>query len=398
MSGTSYDQSASHQMQTYKPAKVTFVRGEGARLFDSSGKGYLDFLSGIAVTSLGHCHRTVSDALVNQAGKLWHVSNLFHNELAEDVAGTINRLIARDGLAGKVFFTNSGAEANECAIKLARRFGNGNRFFVVSADGSFHGRTMATLAATGQPSKQAPFQPLPTGFSQVPYGDVAALGNALAETRAIAVLLEPLLGEGGVVEPPGDYFASVRKLCDANGALLMMDEIQTGLGRTGKWFGFDLYGITPDVVTLAKALGNGAPIGACWARTEIAAAFQPGDHGTTFGGQPLALSASQATLATMESIDAPNTAFELGSRITSGLVGIPGVAGVRGRGLLLGVVLEPGIDAQGVVAASLELGLVVNSPVETVLRLAPPFVLDHHDVDEAISILASAIGQVRSRN
>ncbi|HEY6425611.1 MAG TPA: aminotransferase class III-fold pyridoxal phosphate-dependent enzyme, partial [Acidimicrobiales bacterium] len=280
-------------MRTYAEPPATFVRGEGTRLFDADGTQYLDFITGLAVVSLGHSHPDVAAAVAEQARTLSHVSNLYGNTLAPEVARTIDRLVngGTGEAGGQVFFANSGAEANECALKLARRWAGGGRHVVISTDNAFHGRTLATLTATGQPEKQAPFLPLPEGFVHVPYDDVAALDKALDADTVAAVLLEPIQGEGGVVVPSSDYLGAVRALCTERNALLMLDEIQTGLGRTGHWFAFQAQGLEPDVVTMAKALGNGMPVGACWARAEVAAAFGPGDHGSTFGGQPLAMAA-----------------------------------------------------------------------------------------------------------
>ena len=260
-------------MTTYPPPPVTFVRGRGSRLYDSEGRAYLDFLSGLAVTSLGHAHPVVAEALANQAVTLLHVSNLFGNNVGPEVAATIDRLI---GGGGRVFLCNSGAEANECALKLARRWAGRGRHGVVSAYGSFHGRTLATLHATGQPQKHEAFQPLPEGFRHVAWGDFDALAAAVDPERVGSVLLEPVQGEGGVNMPPPGYLEAVGRLCRERGVLLILDEVQTGLGRTGRWFGFQHFGLEPDVVTLAKALGNGVPIGACWARADVAAAFRPG--------------------------------------------------------------------------------------------------------------------------
>ncbi len=297
---------AEHVMQTYGRLPVAFVRGEGTKLWDSEGKEYLDFLGGLAVTSLGHANPAVADALAEQARTLLHVSNLYFNEWQPQVAAILDGLL---GGGGAVFFSNSGAEANECAIKLARRYGQAHggpeRFHVLSAWGSFHGRTLTTLAATGQPQKQETFQPLPVGFRQVVFGDLDELARAMDE-RVCAVMLEPVQGEGGVQPCPPGYLEAVRALCDEREALLIVDEVQTGLGRTGKWFGFQhAAGVTPDIVTMAKALGNGVPIGACWARDDVAAAFKPGDHATTYGGQPLAARAAFAVLEQMTTLDVP---------------------------------------------------------------------------------------------
>jgi predicted acetylornithine/succinylornithine family transaminase len=379
-------------MATYAPAPVRFVSGRGTELFDDEGRRYLDFLAGIAVVSLGHANPRVTEAISSQAARLVHVSNLFFNELAERLASDLDRLIGDGSPAGgQVFFANSGAEANECAVKLARRAGGRDRHVVISALGSFHGRTLATLAATGQPKKHEAFQPLPEGFRSVAYGDLAALEEAADPGSVAAVLLEAIEGEAGVVVPPPGYLAAVRRLCDERGLLLLLDEVQTGLGRTGRWFAFQHEAIRPDVVTIAKALGNGMPIGACWARRETAAAFLPGDHGSTFGGQPLACAAALATLAELEAIDAPGLAMRTGLYLAQRLESLAGVATVRGRGLLLGAVLEPGLDAAAITAAALEEGLVVNAPVPGVLRLAPPLNVSVAEVDEAIAILARVL-------
>ena len=379
-------------MPTYRPAPVEFVSGEGCRLTDIDGKTYLDFLSGIAVTSLGHAHPGVRDAVSDQLGRLLHVSNLFRSGLNEEVAGTIDMLIG-DGQSagGKVFFTNSGAESNECAIKLARRYGGPGRHVVVSAYGSFHGRTLATLHATGQPTKHEPFAPMPEGFRHVEYGDLRALDHALDASVVTAVLLECIEGEGGVITPPPGYLKAVRDLCDDRNILMMLDEVQTGLGRTGRWFAFQHEQIVPDVVTLAKALGNGMPVGACWAKAEVAAAFAPGDHGTTYGGQPLAMSAVRATLKALIEIDAPRLAREQGTYLRSLVERIPGVTSVRGAGLLLGVVLDDGIDAIKVVSEALERGLVLNSPAPGVIRLAPPLIVTPAECSEAAAIMELSI-------
>ena len=382
----------SHLMATYRPAPVSFVSGQGCHLYDDEGREYLDFLCGLSVTSLGHAHPAVRDAIAKQAGTLLHVSNLFGSKLNEEVASLIDQLVG-DGTApgGKVFFANSGAEANECAIKLARRFGGRGRFVVVSAYGSFHGRTLATLHATGQPSRHELFAPLPEGFRHVAFGDVDAMGKA-ADPRVVAgVLLEVIEGEGGVIPAPPGYVRAVREICDARGILFMIDEIQTGLGRTGRWFAFQDEGVVPDVVTCAKALGNGMPVGACWARAEIADVFAPGDHGSTFGGQPLAMSAAKATLQTMMSLDAPSLARAAGTVLADGLALLPGVASVRGRGLLLGAVLDEGIDASRVVASALSKGLIINSPVPKVLRIAPPLIVTEQEIKEALSLLQGVL-------
>jgi acetylornithine/N-succinyldiaminopimelate aminotransferase len=383
---------AEYVMGTYGRLPVAFVRGEGTRLWDADGKQYLDFLGGLAVTSLGHAHPAVADALATQARTLLHVSNLYYTEPQPQLAQRLDALL---GGGGKVFFANSGAEANECAIKLARRHGQTHggpeRYHVVSAYGSFHGRTLTTLAATGQPQKQEVFQPLPSGFRQVPFADSGALAAALDE-RVCAVLLEPIQGEGGVNPAPPGYLEQVREWCDEREALFIIDEVQTGLGRTGRWFGFEhADGVRPDVVTLAKALGNGVPIGACWARTDVAAAFRPGDHATTFGGQPLAAAAALAVIDVMEAEDVPTRAANAGERLSKALLGLPRVVDVRGPGLLIAAELEPGVDASAVARACVDAGLVLNAVTPSALRVAPSLLVSDDDIDDAIRILESVL-------
>jgi acetylornithine/succinyldiaminopimelate/putrescine aminotransferase len=293
------------------------------------------------------------------------------------------------GGGGKVFFGNSGAEANECAIKLARKWAGHGRHVVISAYGSFHGRTLATLHATGQPAKHEAFQPLPEGFRHVAWRDISALERAMAPEVA-AVLLETVQGEGGVWPAGEEYFKAVRTLCDERGVLLVVDEIQTGLGRTGRWWGYEHYGVQPDVVTVAKALGNGVPIGACWARDDVASAFMPGDHGSTFGGQPLAASAARATLAVMEAEDVPALAAARGDYLEKKLTVLAGVSSVRGLGLLLGVELAQA-DAVGVAARCLGRGLIVNAVTASALRLAPSLLVSEAEIDEAVAALAGAL-------
>ena len=393
---TSYEElrdlDAAHVMQTYGRQPVAFVRGAGCLLWDAEGRRYLDFLSGLAVTSLGHSHPEVAAAIADQSNTLLHVSNLYYNDLQPRLAA---RLDARLGGGGRVFFANSGAEANECAIKLARRYGQVNggakRHEVLAAYGSFHGRTLATLAATGQPEKHEPFQPLPSGFRHVPFGDVGALTSALDE-RICAVLLEPVQGEGGVLPAPPGYLEAVRRACDEREALMIVDEVQTGLGRTGRWFGFEhAPGVQPDIVTLAKALGNGVPIGACWARADVAAAFAPGQHASTFGGQPLAARAALAVLDVMEREDVPARAQRAGALITEQLATVPGIAGVRGVGLLLGVELADGVSAGDIASRCLSAGLVVNAVTPTALRLAPSLLVTDAEITEAVSVLATVL-------
>ena len=374
-------------MNTYPPHAVTFVRGEGSYLFDETGKRYLDFLSGLAVTSLGHAHPAVADAVAEQARTLLHVSNLYGTEPGPEVAATLDRLIGGGG--GKVFFCNSGAEANEAAIKLARKWGGHGKFVVVSAYGSFHGRTLATLHATGQPQKHEVFQPLPEGFRHVAWDDLEAL-EASIDPSVTGILLEPVQGEGGVNPATAEYFQGVRRLCDERGLVFLVDEVQTGLGRTGEWFGFQHFGVQPDIVSMAKALGNGVPIGACWARDDVASAFVPGDHATTYGGQPLATAAARAVLRTMEAEDVPSRARSAGKRLTDALIGLPGVTGVRGLGLLLAAELAEPV-AKDVAARSLDAGLVVNAVTDNALRLAPSLLVSDDEIDQAAALLGQVL-------
>jgi acetylornithine/N-succinyldiaminopimelate aminotransferase len=376
-------------MPTYPAPAVTFVRGEGAVLWDDRGRRYLDFLAGVGVTSLGHANPAVAAAVAEQAATLVHVSNLFATTVGPEVAATLDRLIG--GPAGKVFFANSGAEANECALKLARKWGGRGRHVVVSAYGSFHGRTLATLHATGQPQKHEAFQPLPEGFRHVAWSDLAALEAAMRPDVA-AVILECVQGEGGVRVPDDGYLPGVRRLCDERGVLLILDEVQTGLGRTGRWFAFQHAGIEPDVVTVAKALGNGVPIGACWARDDVADAFAPGDHATTFGGQPLAASAARAVLAEMERLDVPSLAAAAGERLAKGLESLGAVASVRGRGLLLAAELTAPGTAGDAAARALEAGLVVNAVTDSALRLEPSLLVTDDEIDEAVAVLGEVLG------
>lgn len=377
-------------MSTYPPAPVTFVRGEGSWLYDDTGRAYLDLLSGLAVTSLGHSHPDVADALAEQARTLLHVSNLFGTVPGPQVAATLDRLL---GGGGQVFFANSGAEANECAIKLARRWAGApaGRYKVVSALGSFHGRTLATLHATGQPAKHEPFQPLPDGFVHVAWADLDALAAAIDPSVA-AVLLEPVQGEGGVNPATVEYFRGVRDLCDERGVLFMVDEVQTGLGRCGAWFAHQHFGVVPDVVTMAKALGNGVPIGACWARADVAAAFEPGDHATTYGGQPLATAAARAVLAVMEDRDVPARARHIGEVVASELTAAPGVLDVRGLGALIAV--EVAVDARQLCSELLGRGVVVNAVTPTALRLAPSLLIDDAELRSGTSSIAETVAEI----
>ena len=385
-------------MTTYGPRRVTFVRGEGSFLWDDDGERYLDLLSGIAVTSLGHAHPEVAEAISEQAHRLLHVSNLFGSEHQAPVARALDDLVRSEAPEvgpGQVFFCNSGAEANECALKLARKWGGRGRHVVVSAFGSFHGRTLATLHATGQPAKHEAFQPLPEGFRHVAWNDLADLERSL-DTQVAAVLLEPVQGEGGVDPATVEYFAGVRELCDERGVLMIVDEVQCGLGRTGRWFGFQHFGVLPDVVTVAKALGNGMPIGACWARSGVASTFEPGDHGTTFGGQPLAASAARRVLEIMVRDDVPARARRAGALLGERLGALDEVISVRGLGLLLAVELDTsslGRDAKAIAEELLDRGVVVNAVTPTALRLAPSLLLTDDEIDLAVDAIQATLTQ-----
>ena len=397
--GDSRERWAGALMGNYGVPPLTFVRGAGTELFDDTGRRYLDFLCGLAVTGLGHAHPRVAAAVAEQASTLLHVSNLFVTEPQLEVAERLDALVRAgtdQDTPGRVLFQNSGAEANEAALKLARKYHGRGRHGVLAAFRSFHGRTFATLAATGQPEKHEPFQPLPEGFRHAAWNDVAAFEAAL-DPSVGAILLEPLQGEGGVNPADVEFLRGVRRLCDERGILLVMDEIQTGLGRTGAWFGFHHAGIRADIVTVAKALGNGVPIGAVWATAEVASAFGPGDHGSTFAGQPLAAAAAREVLRVMEEIDVPLLARERGAELTALLESVPGVAGVRGLGLLLAAELRPealnGRTAAEVARACLDAGLVVNGVTSTALRLAPPFTVSGDELVEGVGILAGVMAE-----
>ena len=383
-------------MSTYNRLDVIFERGDGAQLWDAEGRRYLDALSGIAVTGLGHAHPAVTEALCLQAGTLVHTSNLYRIEHQEALSEKLARL---SGLT-HTFFCNSGAEANEAALKLARRYGNDrdiNEPVVIAADGSFHGRTMATLSATGNPKVHAGFEPLVSGFEHVPFGDLAALERQLANNdQAVAVFLEPIQGEGGIVVPPDGYLRGVRELCDAHGALMMLDEIQTGMCRTGTWFAFQAEKITPDVITLAKGLGNGVPIGACLARGAAAEVLQPGTHGSTFGGNPLATRAALAVVDTMEQESIAERAAAMGQhcfeQFSSRLGKTSVVKEIRGRGMMLGIELNK--PCAELVGKALEQGLLINVTADSVVRLLPPLIMSDDELGEMVNIVCQLIEQL----
>ena len=382
-------------MGNYAVPSVTFVQGSGTELFDTEGRRYLDFLCGLAVTSLGHSHPRVAAVLAEQSRTLLHTSNLFATEPQLEVALRLDALVRSGvGQPGRVLFQNSGAEAIEAALKLARKYHGPGRHGVVSAWRSFHGRTLAALAATGQPEKHEPFQPLPEGFRLAAWNDLEAFAAAVDPTVG-AILVEPLQGEGGVNPADPGFLEGLRDLCDERSLLLIVDEVQTGLGRTGEWFGHHHAGIRADIVTVAKALGNGVPIGAVWATAEVAAAFKPGDHGSTFAGQPLAATAAREGLRVLTEIDAPSLAAQRGAELVTALHGLDSVESVRGLGLLLGVELTAaclqGRTAADVARACLDAGLIVNGVTSTALRLAPPLTITPAEIIEGVAILASVL-------
>jgi acetylornithine/N-succinyldiaminopimelate aminotransferase len=361
-------------MNTFGPPKLTLVRVEGAHVWDSDGKEYVDLLGGIAVNALGHAHAALVEAVTDQLRTLGHVSNFFASGPQIDLAETLLRLL--DAGPGKVFLTNSGAEANEAALKLTRRTG---RTHLVAAEGSFHGRTMGALALTSKEAYRQPFEPLPGDVSFVPYGDSAALAATVTDQTA-AIVLEPIQGEAGVVLPHDGYLAAARSVADEHGALLWLDEVQTGMGRTGAWFAHHDTGARPDVVTLAKGLGGGFPIGACVGVGAAGELLQPGNHGTTFGGNPVACAAALAVIRTIEDEGLLDHVTVLGQKLRDGLAADPRVTEVRGAGLLIGLDLTEDVS-RAVVASALEVGFILNDPTPRRVRLAPPLVLTEDDAN-----------------
>lgn len=368
-------------MKNYGTPPVALVSGAGAVVTDADGKEYLDLLGGIAVNSLGHAHPAIIEAVTTQLQTLGHVSNLY---ISAPVVELAERLVDKFGQPARVFFCNSGAEANEAAFKLARRTG---RPEIIAADKAFHGRTMGALAMTGQPAKRAPFEPMPPGVRFVPYGDVEALDAAVTEQTA-AVILEPILGESGVVVPPPGYLAAARRITAERGALLILDEVQTGISRTGTFFAHQQAGVLPDVMTLAKGLGGGLPIGACLATGPAADLFEPGQHGTTFGGNPVSAAAALAVLRTIENESISEHVAAVGKTIATGIeaLGHPQISHVRGAGLLLGVVLTSEIAAKAETAAR-DAGYLINAPAPDVLRLAPPLILSEQQATGFVAAL-----------
>lgn len=382
-----------HLMNTYNRQPVAFVRGEGAYLWDETGKRYLDAVAGVAVNALGHGHPKLVKAVSEQAASLIHSSNLYRVLRQEELA---DKLCALSGM-DKAFFCNSGCEANEAAIKLARLYGHGKGIEVptiIVMEKAFHGRTMATLTATGSRKIQAGFEPLLSGFARVPFNDLEAIRHVAEHNKSVvAVLIEVVQGEGGINVLPSEYLAELRKICDVHGWLLMLDEVQTGIGRTGTWFGFQHSGVMPDVMALAKGLGSGVPIGACLARGAAAEVFTPGSHGSTFGGNPLACAAALATLQTIEEEKLLDNARVRGEAIRSGLraalVGVHGVVDIRGEGMMIGIELDR--PCGELVAVARDVGVLINVTSDTVIRLVPPLIYGAAEVDTLVTAVSGIV-------
>ncbi|MBK1788561.1 acetylornithine transaminase [Prauserella cavernicola] len=381
-------------MNNYGTPQLTLERGEGAVVWDADGNRYLDLLTGIAVNALGHAHPAVVEAVTTQISTIGHTSNLYINEPALKLAERLLDLSGVDG-AGKVLFCNSGAEAVEAALKLTRRTG---RTKVIATEGGFHGRTMGALALTGQAGKRTPFEPLVPGVEHIPFGDVAAL-EAAVDGDTAAFVVEPVQGENGVVVPPEGYLQAARAITAKHGALLVVDEVQTGIGRLGSWFGYQQAGIVPDVVTLAKGLGGGLPLGACIAMGEAAELFEPGQHGTTFGGNPVCCAAGLAVLGTIASDGLLEHVSGLGKEIAAGVERLdhPLIGGVRGSGLLIGILLRERVSAQ-VAAAAQRAGLLINPIQPDVIRLAPPLIFGNEQADEFLTALPGALDSTTTKD
>ena len=379
--------------RTYARIPIALVRGRGTKVWDADGKEYLDFLAGIAVNSLGHCHPAIVRAIREQSKKLLHVSNLYHILPQSELA----RELCHHSFAERVFFCNSGAEANEAAIKLVRRYGLeklGGKYEILSTHNSFHGRTLATLTATGQEKIRAGYDPLPTGFRQVPYNDLAAIEEAIDEKKTAAILVEPIQAEGGVNVPDEAYMRGLRELCDQRGILLIFDEVQTGMGRTGTLFGYEHFAIKPDIMTLAKALGGGLPLGAMLAREEIATSFGPGSHASTFGGNPVACSAGLVVMQTLLG-GALKNCLKMGQYFVKGLEALQKrfsfIREVRGKGLMIGMELE--IEGSKVADSCMQEGLLLNCTAYKVLRFVPPLTIKRNEIDLGLDILEKVLAR-----
>jgi acetylornithine/N-succinyldiaminopimelate aminotransferase len=376
-------------MPTYRRAPVEFVRGQGARLWDSEGREYLDFLAGISVCSVGHCHPAVVEAVREQAGTLMHVSNLYDSAPGAELA----KRLCEPSLGGRAFLCNSGTEANECAIKLARKHAHRRGIEapeIVVLEGAFHGRTMGSLSATPGLSSNPSFAPYLPGFVSVPRDDAAALRAAVGE-RTAAVMLEPIQGEAGVHVIPDEVITAARESCDRAGALLVLDEIQTGMGRTGSLWAYEQLGLRPDLLTTAKALGGGLPMGACVSTPELGDVLEPGDHGSTFAGGPLVATAALAAFDLLDDPELLGRVRDLGAQLAEGLGELDRVAEVRGRGLMIGVGLAEGIEASELGARLLQAGLIVNAPDPSTLRLLPPLIVSEREIEEALELIRRAL-------
>jgi acetylornithine/N-succinyldiaminopimelate aminotransferase len=381
-------------VNTYARYPIALVRGKGVRVWDADGKEYLDFLAGIAVNSLGHCHPVIVRAIQQQSRKLLHVSNLYHIPPQSELA----RELCENSFADRAFFCNSGAEANEAAIKLARRYGGehaNGRYEILTAHNSFHGRTLATLTATGQEKVRAGYDPLPDGFRQIPYNDLSAAENAIDEKKTIGILIEPIQGEGGINVADEGYMRGLRELCDRRGLLLIFDEVQTGMGRTGKLFGYEHFGVTPDIMTLAKAVGGGLPLGAMLAREDVAKSFVPGSHASTFGGNPLACSVGIAVIHTLLKRGILRNCVDMSKHFVEGLENLRNrfsfLRNVRGKGLLLGLELE--VDGTKIVEQCMQEGLLLNCTASKVLRFVPPLTITASEIDEGLAILEKVLAR-----
>ena len=370
-----------HLLKNYSRLPVNFAAGNGVYLYDDKGKEYLDFLCGIAVTSFGHAHPEITATAESQLQKFWHVSNLFDSSGQKELA---QKLYNRSALKYS-FFCNSGTEANEAAIKFARRWGNG-KFQIISALGSFHGRTYGSLSATGQFNLWQGFYPLAPGFIHVPFGDIEAIENNFNK-NVVAIILEPIQGEKGIIVPPDGYLKAVQKFCDENEILLILDEVQTGIGRTGKFFAYEYEDIKPDIVTLAKGIANGIPLGVTLCSKKVAEAIKPGDHGSTFGGNPIAVAAANKVLDLINE-DLLNNNFSMGKLIRENIssLNIQQIKDVRGKGLLIGVELEESLSAKEVAAKLLENEILVGTSGNNVLRILPPFIIQMEHIDRFLSI------------
>jgi len=374
-------------LNNYGTPSIELVSGKGSFVTDIDGKSYLDFLAGIATNVLGHAHPAVVKAVTKQVATLGHVSNFYAHPNGLELAEKLQKMTGDK--SARIFFCNSGAEANEAALKLSRKTG---KYKIVATQEAFHGRTMGALSLTGQPSKRNPFKPLLKGVKHVPFGDSLAMKRAISKKTAM-VIVEPIMGEAGVIVPPADYLTNLREYCDRSGALLVIDCVQTGMGRTGDWFGYEYSGITPDVITLAKGLGGGLPLGAMIALGQAAHLFEAGDHGTTFGGNPIATAAGLAVISTIEKEKILKNVDAVGEYLFTELALIPGVIEVRGAGLLIGLTLEKPV-AKAVLKKCQELGSLINAPGESIIRLAPALNLSMKNAEKFVKIFTQALQEV----